>query len=238
MNSTVKVVLAAIVACAVLGGLYFLVWDPVLGGLRWDLSGAPDRSDVVKQYLQRALYTSEGLEIIRCKQVRNSAIEAARQQYPGLEIVDVYFRHKNPAGDLDTNISHFYILDNRVIQSQGLTYREAHSSDPNEEEFLKQFVERNKTPRDQEAEKRQFEAQKDKGKGKGGMPPMGGFGKGKGGDKGGFPGKGFPGDKGFKGPPPPEGPGKADPAAPPAEAKPAEKPAEKATEKAEPKGKQ
>lgn len=146
-------------------------------------SHGPDRTEEVREYLKQFLYDPTDLQILSCRQVNPRGLAEVRAEYPTLEIVDCYFRHKDPIGQMQDNRHHFFLLDGKVFYCQGLTFQEAHGVEADPKSTIKGIVEKNSQPRDREAQKAMMMMTKG---GKGGMGGMGGM-KGKG---GGFPGKG------------------------------------------------
>jgi hypothetical protein len=139
MNAKVLIVLLALVLVGAAGYLGYYLWDRNPGG--------PDRSDLLVAWIKDALPNSpEGVEILRQKHVKSPAIDKAREKYPGLEILDVKYKHKTPLGDTITNVCHFYVLDGKVIQNLGSYFEDLNKGKSEEDlaEFIKEMVARNK----------------------------------------------------------------------------------------------
>jgi hypothetical protein len=132
----VLVCLAVLVVLALAGAFY---WT---GGMEDLLHPRPDRTELIKEHLQKLLYDPTGLAILSCRQVHARAVVNARESYPGLEVLDCQFRHRDPIGQEHLNTHHFILLDGKIIFSQGLDFRDAHGSGRDAEAFLQGLAQR------------------------------------------------------------------------------------------------
>ena len=119
---------AAVVAVGVLGAF------ALVGGLAWyfellpESNSGPDRTELVRQFLVRALSDSaSSLEILSCKQVHAKTIEEARKQYPTFEVVNCTFRNKDALGNVVNQTHHFWILDGKIILTLGFPFDKTRS---------------------------------------------------------------------------------------------------------------
>jgi hypothetical protein len=143
-----KLVLAAAVVVAALAALGGLLQSGLLAD---HLPGAgPDRSALVYEHLREKLVKDpeEGLEVLRCKQVRRSVVARVRADYPTFEIVDCTFRHKDGLGNPLTETHNFWILDEKVIHSETMTFNQSRGQDvePDLEKYLRYVILREKDP--------------------------------------------------------------------------------------------
>lgn len=183
MSKVTVGVLVGLVVIGLAGGTWYYIWDNSIGG--------PDRSDLLKPYLQNMVITKDPpIEIIKQKHVKNAALDAVRKndKYKTLEIINVKFRHPDALGTIQTNSHHVFLLDGKIIHAEGLFFEDAHKGLT--EEQMQKYI----------------EGRVARSTGAGGGPPPGmGGGGGGGPGGGGFGGAG----KGGPGGPPKGGPGGA-----------------------------
>src|SRR5262249_50802399 len=105
-------VVAAVAVAAVLVVLGEILWD----GLAWDFHPGPDRTDVAREFILASwVKDPDGFAVLKCKQVRRPVLDRVRADYPGFEIVDCTFRHKDGLGNPLTQTHNLWILDGKVI---------------------------------------------------------------------------------------------------------------------------
>ncbi|MCI0460457.1 MAG: hypothetical protein L0Z62_26180 [Gemmataceae bacterium] len=124
MSSNAKLALVVVVLVGSLTALGWWLWDP---------NPRPDRTELLQTWLAGWVPNPDGLEIIKCKQVRGKFLDRLRQTYPTLELVDCTFRHKDGVGNLVENTHHFWILDEEIIFFRGLTFRQLHGKETDAE---------------------------------------------------------------------------------------------------------
>src|SRR5262249_1648444 len=109
----------------------------------------PERTDVAREFIRGSwVKDPEGFEILQCKQVKRPVLDRVRADYPGFEIVDCTFRHKDGLGNPLTETHNLWILDGKVINSEGMTCNESGGRDaePDLETYLRYVIIRTKDP--------------------------------------------------------------------------------------------
>jgi hypothetical protein len=144
-------VLAAVGLAAAGGGLY---WS---GALADYFDPRPDRSELIREHIRTAWFKdtknwqkeSGEVEVLKCRPVRRGVVDRVRQTYPGFEIVDCTFRQKDALDNPMTQTRNFWILDGKVIYSEGMTFDKSRGRDTkaNQEQYIRYVILRHEDPK-------------------------------------------------------------------------------------------